>query len=495
MLDTSPTIVVVVALYLLATIGIGVWATRRTKTTSDFLVAGRNLGMFVMSIAVFASIQSGFGVLGGTGMAFTDGLVFVSGIGLAAVLGFGLAWFLVGKRLWRMGNEEEVYTLGDVVERRYRSPAARGWIAVAVALGVIGYLGTQVQAMGVVMASIFGISPTSGALIGLGILAVYAIGGGTIAAVYTDVFQGVLLVVVSVVTFFVAVSAVGGMADITTTLQSEDPALASAFGALPAVNIACWIFLFAVGAAAQPQLLTKFLMIRDTTQLKWGALTAGIAYVCTMFLVVGVGLSALALSIRGDFPAVDTPDQALIVFMSDYTPPVLAGLALAAILAAIMSTGDAFATLGAASLVRDLPRAFGLRVRNELLWSRVAVAALLVASVLFSLYLDTLVALLGVFGWGTFAAAIFPAVVLGLVWSRATKAAAITSIVLSLVINFVLEVGQLHGFAPLPEGVVNGAFALAASTVLFIVVSLLTRPQPAGGRDEPTGEVAQPHSP
>ncbi|MDV6010944.1 sodium:solute symporter family transporter [Haloechinothrix sp. LS1_15] len=473
MFQTNPTIIAIVAAYLLATVLIGVWATRRTKSVSDYLVAGRNLGMFVMSIAVFASIQSGFGVLGGTGMTFSDGLGFVTGIGLAAVLGFGLAWFLVGKRMWRLARSGEVYTLGDVAERRYRSPAARGWIAIAIVLGVIGYLGTQVQAMGVVMGSIFGIDTHTGAVIGLGILALYAIGGGTIAAVYTDAFQGVLMIVVSVVIFVGAVRVGGGLSEITTTVQSADPALGTPFGAFPAVTIACWILLFAVGAAAQPQLLTKFLMIRSTKELKWGAVTAGLAYVATMFLVVGVGLSALALSIDGEFPAVASEDEALTVFMTEYTPAIFAGLVMAAILSAIMSTGDAFATLGAASLVRDLPRAFGKRVRNELLWSRVAVAALLVASVLFALYLDTLVALLGVFGWGTFAAAIFPAIVLGLVWSRGTKLAAICSIVLSLAINFVLEIGSLYGFTPLPDGVINGAFALALSTVIYLAVSLL----------------------
>lgn len=472
----SLTIIAVVVAYLGITIGIGAWATTRTKTVADFFVAGRTLGMFVMSIAVFASIQSGFGILGGTGQTFSVGLGFVTGIGLMAPLGFALAWFLVGKRMWRLGNLGEMYTLGDVVEKRYNSRAVRGWVATAVVLGVVGYLGTQVQAMGVIMGSIFGISTTAGALIGIVILAIYAIGGGTIAAVYTDTFQGVLMIGVSFIIFFVALNVGGGLPEITQTLRESDPQLAAPFGTVPALTIACYIFLFALGAAGQPQLLTKFLMIRDARELKWGALTAGLAYVSTMLLVVGVGLTALSLEIRGEFPAIGGPDQSLTVFLTEYTPAVFAGLVFAGILAAIMSTGDAFANLGAASLVRDLPRAFGFEVRRQLLWSRIAIGVLLVISVLFSLYLDTLVALLGVFGWGTFAAAIFPAVVLGLVWPRATKQGAIGCIVISLVVNFVLEIGALYGFAPLPEGVVNGAFALGVSIIAFVGISLATQP-------------------
>jgi sodium/proline symporter len=480
--ETNFWIIAVVAVYLAITLGIGVWATRRTQTVADFFVAGRSLGMFVMAIAAFASVQSGFGILGGTGMTFASGLVFVSGIGFAAVLGFGLAWFLVGRRLFEMGQTGEVYTVGDIVQRRYNSSAVRGAMALAIVLGVVGYLGTQVQAMGVVMGAIFGIDTTTGALIGLGILAVYAVGGGTIAAVYTDVFQGVLMIAVSVAISFYAFNIAGGVGEVTATLRAESADLAAPFGALPTLTIVSWILLFAVGAAGQPQLLTKFLMIRDAKQLRWGALTAGLAYMCTMMMVVGVGLTALALSLRGEFPELSGPDQALPAFLTEYTVPVFAGLVMAAILSAIMSTGDAFVNLGAAALVRDIPRALGREVRAELMWSRIAVAGLLVVSVLFSMYLDTLVALLGVFGWGTFAAAIFPVVVLGLVWSGATKAGALSSILLSIAINFVLEIGARYGFAPLPEGVVNGAFALAVSTVVFLAVSLATRDRDAEDR-------------
>jgi Na+/proline symporter len=283
------------------------------------------------------------------------------------------------------------------------------------------------------------------------------------------------MVGVSIIVVFLAINAGGGVLNITETLQGSDPALASPFGTVPMLTIACYLFLFSLGAAGQPQLLTKFLMIGDTKELKWGALTSALAYLFTMLLVAGVGLSALALSIQGNFPELDTPDQALTRFFTEFTPPLLAGLGLAGILAAIMSTGDAFLNLGAAALIRDIPRSLNVPVRNELLWSRVVVVALLVLSLLLSLYLDTLVALLGVFGWGTFAAAIFPSVVLGLVWSGATKQGAIYSIVTSIVLNFVLEIGARYEFTPLPEGVVNGAFTLAVAIIVFIGVSLATK--------------------
>lgn len=469
------TIIGIVVVYLVICILIGIWATGKTKTTGDFLIAGRNLGMFVMAIAAFSSIQSGFGMLGGTGLTFSGGMGFLAGVGIAAPLGFALTWFLVGKRMWKVGELGEVYTLGDVVEKRYKSRTVRGWLGLAITLGVIGYLGTQVLAMGIIMHTIFGVSPKVGAIIGLAILGFYCVGGGILAGVYTDLFQGIIMVVVSIIIFFIAINTGGGVQAITESLKSSDVLMASPFGVYSMISIACWIFLFTLGAAGQPHFITKFLMVKNQRELKWGAFTAGFSYTLSTLLVIGIGLTARALYIRGDFPELSSPDEALTVFLTQFTSPIVSGLVIAGLLAAIMSTGSSFVTLGSSSLVRDIPRAFGYKVKNELLWNRIAVAGLLIISTLFALYMNTLVALLGVFGWGTFASAVFPAVVLGLIWKKATKYGAISSILGGLLLNFLLEIGNKYGVVLLPKGVIIGAFSFAVSIILFIVVSLLTQ--------------------
>ena len=125
--------------------------------------------------------------------------------------------------------------------------------------------------------------------------------------------------------------------------------------------------------------------------------------------------------------------------------------------------------------MRDIPRAFNITVRRELLCSRIAVAALLVLSTTFALYIGNVVALLGTFGWGTFAASLFPALVLGMMWQGGTKEAAISSALIGIVLNFVLEVGGKYGWAPLPEGVIIGAFSFAVTLIIYIGVSMATR--------------------
>jgi Na+/proline symporter len=167
------------------------------------------------------------------------------------------------------------------------------------------------------------------------------------------------------------------------------------------------------------------------------------------------------------------------VFLLKYVPPLVAGVVFAGLLAAIMSTANSFLNLGAAAVVRDIPMAlWGRAPRRELGWSRAITVVLLVVSAVFALYMENLVALLGTFGWGTFAAAIVPPLAIGLNWKRATGSACVASIVVSLMLNFALELAARHKIYTLPHGLNVGALALLASLAVFIAVSWAT------GRDE-----------
>jgi Na+/proline symporter len=149
-----------------------------------------------------------------------------------------------------------------------------------------------------------------------------------------------------------------------------------------------------------------------------------------------------------------------------------------------MSTADSFLNLGAASVVRDIPTALlGRPLQRELFWSRIATGVLLVASAVFALYMENLIALLGTFGWGTFAAAIFPSIAIGLNWKRATGAGCVASIAISIVLNFALELAAKYGIYQLPYGMNVGCFSMLASLMVFVGVSWFTSPQQ--GRELP----------
>ena len=193
-------------------------------------------------------------------------------------------------------------------------------------------------------------------------------------------------------------------------------------------------------------------------------------------LWISIGIVMRAAVIDGVVPPLALPDDAASVFLSVFANPLLAGVVFAGLFAAIMSTSDAFLNIGTAAIIHDIPKSIrGKSINNELFWARVVTIILAIVAASFALYSHyrdaTLVAILGAFGWGTFAAGIFPVVAVGLNWKGATVAGAVTAISAALLINFVT---QLAGVT-FPYGVSGQLAAFVTSMVLFIGVSLVTK--------------------
>lgn len=471
----SQLILACVVVYLASCAVVGVWAMRRTATSADFFLAGKSLGPLVVVMATISSVMSGFGFVGGPGLVYESGIsslwmVFVSTFSLPVV------FMLTGKRLRLLVEVRPILTLPEAIAARYGGCWPAIAMSAAIILGVLGYLGTQVLAIGTVLQAVLGIDLLAALAIGLGVLAFYAIAGGIVAGVYTDLFQGLLMLGASLAVLFQCLKVGGGMSAITETLWAMDPEYIGPWGTRGDMAAMSWMLLFGIGAAGQPHAVTKLMMLKDIRQLKWSALATGLSYMVLAMLWMGIGLAMRTVVARGEHPALENPDLAAPTFLLHYTPELLAGIVFAGLLAAIMSTADSFLNLGAAAVVRDIPIAVrGKPLDRELFWSRVATGTLLLLSAVFALYMENLIALLGTFGWGTFAAAIVPSVCIGMNWKRATGQACVASIATSIVLNFVLEVSARHGSPLLPPGLAVGAVALLASTAVFVWVSLATK--------------------
>ena len=473
----SQLIITCVIVYLASCAVIGVWAMRRTTSSADFFLAGKSLGPVVVVMATISSVMSGFGFVGGPGLVYESGssslwMVFVSAFSLPVV------FLLTGKRLRLLVEVREILTLPEAVAARYGGTWPALAMSAAIFLGVIGYLGTQILAIGTVLQAVLGIDLLVALGIGLGVLAFYSIAGGIVAGVYTDLFQGMLMLGAAVAVLLQCLKVGGGMGAISETLWAMDAEYFGPWGSRGDMAALSWMLLFGIGASGQPHAVTKLMMLKDIRQLKWSALATGASYLVLAMLWMGIGLAMRTLVARGEHPELENPDLAAPTFLLHYTPELLAGIVFAGLLAAIMSTADSFLNLGAAAVVRDIPIALrGRPLDRELLWSRIVTGGLLVLSAVFALYMENLIALLGTFGWGTFAAAIVPSICIGMNWKRATGQACVASISTSIVLNFVLEMSARHGYALLPPGLAVGAVALLASTLVFVLVSLAT-PRP-----------------
>jgi len=249
------------------------------------------------------------------------------------------------------------------------------------------------------------------------------------------------------------------------------------FGTLGVVTAIGWGFVFGIGLSGQPHLITKMMMNRKISDNRVIFPVSLIGYALAALLWFSIGIVMRASVIGGDIPPLEASDAAAPVFLALFANPLLAGVVFAALFAAIMSTSDAFLNIGTAAVIHDLPQAIrGRSINNELFWSRVGMLMITLVAAAFALYSyygnDRLVALLGAFGWGTFAAAIVPVVALGLNWQRASASAAVVAIVSSLVINFSVEIFSVV----LPFGISGPFLAITLSMTLFILVSLLQKP-------------------
>jgi Na+/proline symporter len=380
-----------------------------------------------------------------------------------------------------------VYTVADALLVRYRSRAVSGLAAVAVLLGTVAYLGAQLQALGIVIEAVFGTREMLGEwslpaamAIGLVVIAAYAIAGGMIAGVYTDVVQGLLMILAAGGVFFYAMRSGGGLSSIARDIAAAPdfgPAFLDPLGNVPIFTAVGFFFIFSVGVLGQPHMLHKFFMLRDVASLKWMPAVIGGGQTICVLIWLGVGLAVPALVATGRLAPLGSADEATPAFLLGVAPDLLAGLVFAGILAAIMSTADSFLNIAAAALVRDLPRALGWKLPDQLRWGRVAVLAVALAAAGCSLLYGDLVALLGTFAFATFAAALAPAIAIGLNWKRVTGGAAAASIATGLGVNLGLEFLGRQEFlpalppSPLPPGVLPGTVALAASFLVLLAWS------------------------
>lgn len=472
-----------VFVYMLFCVVTGLWAMRRTHSSSDFFIAGRGLGPIVVSLALFSSTLSGFGFVGGPGLVYSSGVSSFWMIVISST-GYALGFFLVAKRIRMVASLRNCISLPDVAAARYGSESVRFLLAVTIVLGVMGYLATQILAMAVVMQAILSgtamfadISLVSCVVIASAVLIFYCVTGGIIASVYTDVVQGAIMMIAGVLILLAAISVFdGGMQEATSIILADDAEAIMPFGTAGIMASLGWFFVFGLGLAGQPHLVTKMMMNKNIADNRTILPMSLIGYVLAALLWVSIGVVMRAAVLAGVTEPLALPDDAASVFLSAFTNPILAGIVFAGLFAAIMSTSDAFLNIGAAAIIHDMPKAVrGRSLENELFWARIVTVLLAVVAASFALYSHyqdaTLVALLGAFGWATFAAGIFPVIAIGLNWKGATATGAIVAIVSSLMINFVVQLTSIR----LPYGIEGGLVAFVTSLVLFIGISMVTR--------------------
>jgi Na+/proline symporter len=358
-----------------------------------------------------------------------------------------------------------------VIFARFGCRFSTALASVGILLGVIGYLATQLQALGVILAAMLGIDPGIGLLIAIGVMAFYSVAGGMVASVYTDVLQGVIMVWAATLVFYYALASSGGIGALSL-LRSDSGAL-SPWGTVGVFGALSWFFVFSIGSLGQPHVVNKFMMISGIKVLRLFPLVLAGSMLLSSLIWLGSGIAVKGLVLANMVPQLTNPDATITLFLQEIAPRWLAALTYVGIVAAIMSTADTFVNIGAAVLTRDLPKLAGSSVRREVFWGRLAVAFLFLLALLFAFWTNTLVAYLGIFAFGSFAAILTPSLAIGLNWKDAGAWPVRVSMTVGLASVICLELMERWGYY---NGLLSpAALALTLSLLSFLIVGSLTR--------------------
>jgi Na+/proline symporter len=262
-------------------------------------------------------------------------------------------------------------------------------------------------------------------------------------------------------------------------LQAVDPAFLGPWGTRGAMVALSFFFVFAVGSLGQPHIAHKYYMLKDLRRLRWYPVLMTVAMLLAQLLFVGVGVAVKSLVVNGQLAPLARPDDATPTFLLQYVPGVVAALVFAGVAAAIMSTVNSFLNIGAAAITHDLPKSLGRPSDSDTLLrrGRVWTVVLSVAGALTAQLSGTLVAFLGIFGYGLFACTLVPALAIGLNWEGATKEGAVASIALGLGLTLALETSVWLDWLSLPAGVTVTGLTLVTTVLVFVGVSWRTTRQ------------------
>ncbi len=419
-MSSQSVVLITLVVYKAVLLGIGFWSSRRVHSESDFFIAGKGagggLGPWVAGLSYAASTSSAWVLLGYTGFVFSVGLKalwLIPGI----FGGYMLTWLVMGPRLnaetAKLGHITLVDFLVADVGKVWRGRIA-ALAAVLIVFCFVFYVAAQFQAAGHAFASTFGLGVIESVMIGAVIIVAYCLMGGFWAASITDSLQALVMVGACILVPLVTIMAAGGTGAILDILRAnEAPSYFQMSGGavgIAAVGGALGLLGTGLGAAGQPQLLNRIMAAKDhKARLLGAAITIGWG------TLVFAGVTWLALAARALMPDM-APEQIFFAAAEAYLPPILAGIVLAAVLSAVMSTVDSLLLASASAISHDLGAARfipgKIKKGRKLLAGRLAMVGVAAVSVALTLVVPDTIFDRVLFSWVALGAALGPTAII-----------------------------------------------------------------------------------
>lgn len=347
------TTVIVLIIYIGILSALAIWSRRETKTLSGYYLAGKKLPFWVVAFSTNATGESGWLLLGLSGMGYAVG-VQAYWVVVGEILGIAGAWWLISRRLKRLGDESDSITVPDVLTAKF---VDKMHLIRAAAVGIIlimvtAYVTAQMVATGKAFSGFLGMEYSTGVIVGSIFIIGYTFVGGYKAVSYTDVVQGVLMLLGLIAVPAAAIYASGGWSEVSNALTLQDPDLMDIWAVSDGVT-PVWIAIasfVAIGIPflGVPQLLIRFMSAKDDNEIKKARIMSVIVMLFFTTGAVTAGVAGRAL-----FPGLDDAETIFPVISSNLFPEIISGMLLVVVLSAIMSTVDSLLLLASSAVVRD----------------------------------------------------------------------------------------------------------------------------------------------
>ena len=491
MTSTAIIMIVTIAVYLLAMVVIGAVYSKKNESTDDFYLGGRKLGPLVTAMSAEASDMSSWLLMGLPGVALVYGLAEASWTAIGLGIGTWVNWFIVAKRIRTYSQKLDAVTIPEFFSKRFgdKKNILSLIAGLVILVFFVPYTASGFNACGTLFSSLFGVDYFTAMVVSAIVIVAYTTLGGFLAASTTDLIQSIVMTVALVVVVGFGINYAGGWDNVVANANSMpgflelfntyDPATnaSTPYNALTVASTLAW----GLGYFGMPHILLRFMAIGDKDKLKTSRRIATVWVFISMAIAILIGVIGSAAVKNGTIALDNANSQRIIIEIAKLISSngailaIVAGVILAGILAATMSTSDSQLLAAASSVSQNIVKEFfgkNLSQKASMLVARLTVVVIAIVGVIWAKDEGSVFEIVSL-AWAGFGAAFGPVVLFALFWKRTTKWGALAGMVSGGVMIFVWKyiIAKLGGVFAIYE--LLPAFIIAS--IAIVVVSLLTK--------------------
>ncbi|WP_391206278.1 sodium/proline symporter PutP [Psychrobacillus sp. L4] len=462
-----------IIIYMAAMLVIGWFSYRKTANLTDYMLGGRSLGPAVTALSAGAADMSGWLLMG------LPGAIYFSGMGQAWIaigltIGAYLNWLFVAPRLrvyTQVSNDS--ITIPSYLESRLKQSSRLLRIAsgLIILLFFTFYVSSGMVAGGVFFESSFGLDYHTGLLVVSAVVVAYTLFGGFLAVSYTDFLQGLLMFLALICVPIFGVFLTGGLGETIDSIKSVDPKHLSLFAGTTFLGIISTVA-WGLGYFGQPHIIVRFMAISSVKETKQ-ARRIGIGWmIISLVGATATALVGVAYFAQNPNATLTSPEAVFIALGQIIFHPFIAGLVLAAVLAAIMSTISSQLIVTSSALIEDLYKAIiktDASDKTYVNYGRIAVLLVAIIAAILAWGEHKTILKLVSFAWAGFGAAFGPVILLSLYWRKITSAGALSGMIVGAIT--VVIWGSIESLSSNLYEIIPG-FILCL--IVTVVVSLMT---------------------